>query len=76
MLGVRRTSVTLAANRLQASGLIRYFRGTIVVLDRVALEEAACECYRAIRRRTDNIARAPAVSAAYVDTWLPAPLKA
>ena len=75
MLGVRRTSVTLAANRLQVSGLIRYFRGTIVVLDKVALEEAACECYRAIRRRTDNIARAPAVSAGRaLDTWLPAPL--
>ena len=51
MLGVRRTSVTLVANRLQADGLIRYRRGHIVVLDRVGLEDVACECYRAIRQR-------------------------
>ena len=29
MLGVRRTSVTIIANRLQADGLIRYRRGTL-----------------------------------------------
>jgi CRP-like cAMP-binding protein len=51
MLGVRRTSVTLAANSFQADGLIRYRRGHIVVLNRVGLEHVACECYRAIRRR-------------------------
>ena len=58
MLGVRRTSVTLIANRLQADGLIRYPRGHIVVLNRVGLEEVACECYRAICRRTVNVVRA------------------
>jgi Mn-dependent DtxR family transcriptional regulator len=51
MLGVRRTSVTLIANRLQADGLIRYRRGHIVVLNRAGLEDVACECYRAIRQR-------------------------
>jgi CRP-like cAMP-binding protein len=76
MLAVRRTSVTLAANRLQAGGLIRYFRGTIVVLDRVGLEEVACECYRAIRRQTDNIAHTPAVSAADAGISLAAALEA
>jgi CRP-like cAMP-binding protein len=69
LLGVRRTSVTLVANRLQTHGLIRYRRGHIVVLNRTGLEDAACECYRAIRRRTDNIARAPASSAS---AWLAA----
>jgi CRP-like cAMP-binding protein len=58
MLGVRRTSVTLIANRLQADGLIRYRRGHIVVLNRMGLEEVACECYRAICRRTVNVVRA------------------
>jgi CRP-like cAMP-binding protein len=55
MLGVRRTTVTVVASRLQADGLIRYQRGHIVVLNRVGLEELACECYRAIRRRTEGV---------------------
>jgi CRP-like cAMP-binding protein len=63
MLGVRRTSVTVVANKLQGGGLIRYRRGHIVVLDRTGLENVACECYRAIRLRTDNVVRAPADSA-------------
>jgi len=66
MLGVRRTSVTIIANRLQADGLIRYRRGHIVVLNRAGLEDAACECYRAIRRRTDNVASALANAATAV----------
>jgi CRP-like cAMP-binding protein len=49
MLGVRRTSVTLAARHLQAVGFIKYRRGQIEILDRDGLEEAACECYEAIR---------------------------
>jgi CRP-like cAMP-binding protein len=49
MLGVRRTSVTLAARHLQAVGFIKYRRGQIEILDRDGLEEAACECYEAVR---------------------------
>ena len=46
MLGVQRGSVTIAAAQLQKSGAIRYRRGTIVVLDRDALEASACDCHR------------------------------
>jgi CRP-like cAMP-binding protein len=45
MLGVRRSSVSIAAAALQARGLISYKRGEIKILDRVGLEQAACECY-------------------------------
>jgi CRP-like cAMP-binding protein len=49
MLGVRRPSVTVAARTLQQAGLIEYERGRITIKDRGGLEEAACECYQAIR---------------------------
>jgi len=45
MLGTRRTTVSLLAQRMQAKGLIRYRRGRIVILDRKALEACACDCY-------------------------------
>jgi CRP-like cAMP-binding protein len=54
MLGVRRTSVTLSAHKLQASGLIQYSRGKIKIVDRDALKECACECYTVIRQRIDS----------------------
>jgi CRP-like cAMP-binding protein len=62
MLGVRRTSVTLAARLLQSAGMIRYRRGHIQVVDRSGLEDAACECYGAIQEHTDAVF--PAVAAA------------
>lgn len=49
MLGVRRQSVNLAARRLQQAGHIDYQRGRLAILDRRALEHAACECHRVNR---------------------------
>jgi CRP-like cAMP-binding protein len=49
MMGVRRTSVSVSANKLQAEGLITYKRGVIRVLDREGLEKRSCECYAAVR---------------------------
>ena len=48
MLGVRRSTVSLAAGMLQKGGVIRYMHGKITVTDRVGLENAACECYEAV----------------------------
>ena len=49
MLGARRSSVTVAAGILQRAGIIDYRRGKVHILDRQKLEEAACECYPAVR---------------------------
>jgi CRP-like cAMP-binding protein len=46
MLGVRRTSVTDVARRIQDKGVITYSRGVITILDRAALERLSCECYQ------------------------------
>jgi DNA-binding GntR family transcriptional regulator len=58
-LGVRRESVTAAASRLQAAGLIRYARGHITVLDRPGLEQRACECYGVVRKEYDRLLPQP-----------------
>lgn len=47
MLGVRRSSITIAAGALQARNIIHYSRGEIIILDRSGLEQSACECYQA-----------------------------
>ena len=55
MLGVRRTTVTLAAQTLQQAGLLRTRRGRIELTDRAGLEAASCECYRAVRGNVELI---------------------
>jgi Mn-dependent DtxR family transcriptional regulator len=69
-LGVRRTTVTLLAEHLQDSGVIKYSRGKIAVVDRAALEACACECHRTIKElycelsaRTQNQFSGSALSA-------------
>jgi CRP-like cAMP-binding protein len=51
MLGARRSSVTIAAASLQHAGFIRYAHGHIVILNRMGLEEASCECYAVAREQ-------------------------
>lgn len=50
MLGVRRSSITVAAGVLQTEKLIHYNRGEIIILDRKGLEKIACECYQTLKR--------------------------
>jgi CRP-like cAMP-binding protein len=54
MMGVRRTSVSGSANKLQEDGLITYRRGVIRILDRKRVEKNACECYGAVRAAIDD----------------------
>ncbi len=62
ILGTNRKSVTLAAQAMQAAGLISYHRGAIEVLDRPGLEQASCECYRIVRERFDAFLSPPATA--------------
>ena len=49
MLGSGRPTVTIAAGVLERAGLIANTRGRVKILNRKRLEDAACECYRAIQ---------------------------
>lgn len=55
VIGSRIAGVSEAASKLQKSGLIRYSRGHIQILDRQALMAAACECYRVMRKELDKL---------------------
>ena len=55
MLGVCRSTATVAACGLQSAGLIRYSRGVLTVLDRAGLEAVSCECYRTIRDQLERL---------------------
>ena len=49
MLGMRRATVSGIAAALQAEQIIRYVRGTMVVLNRQRLAARSCGCYQIIR---------------------------
>jgi CRP-like cAMP-binding protein len=55
MLGVRRSTVSIATRTLQTAGLITQGRGVITVADRVGLEAATCECYGVIRSHFERL---------------------
>jgi CRP-like cAMP-binding protein len=59
MLGADRKSVTLAAQAMQARGLIGYRRGTIQIADRRGLEKRSCECYAMVQARFDAFLTPP-----------------
>jgi CRP-like cAMP-binding protein len=51
-LGIRRTTVTLIAQKIQSTGAIRYSRGKIVIRDRAPLLSMTCSCYHALDARS------------------------
>ena len=62
MLGADRKSVTLAAQAMQAAGLIGYQRGKIQITDRPGLEKASCECYDMVQARFDAFLSPPSTA--------------
>ena len=66
MLGVQRSTVTVAAGELQRAGLIGYSRGRIHILDRPGLTQRTCECYSIVNAAYNRILkRTPAGDLAY-----------
>lgn len=55
MLGVQRSTVTVAAGELQNQGLIGYSRGRIHILDRAGLTTKTCECYGIVNASYDRL---------------------
>jgi len=57
MLGVQRSTVTVAAGDLQRQEIIGYSRGRIQLIDRARLQRTACECYGIVGSAYDRILR-------------------
>jgi len=55
MLGVQRSTVTVAAGELQRAGVIGYSRGKINILNRFELTKRACECYGIVSASYERI---------------------
>ena len=59
LLGVRRTTITLVAGRLEMAGALNCRRGFMQIVDRAVIERHCCECYAhardyAARRHADQ----------------------
>jgi CRP-like cAMP-binding protein len=55
MLGTRRNSVSLAANALQDSGLIKYHHGHMEITDLEGLMGCSCECYASVKEHYNRL---------------------
>jgi hypothetical protein len=55
MLGVQRSTVTVAAGELQRAGMIGYSRGRINILNRPDLRKVSCECYGIVASSYDRL---------------------
>jgi CRP-like cAMP-binding protein len=53
MMGVRRTTLTTIASRMQAEGLISYHRGRMELVDMKAIRRMACECHAELESHHD-----------------------
>lgn len=70
MLGVRRTGASEIAAKLKKSGLVRYSRGNIQIIDRRGLEALSCECYSKVKREFDRVFQLSVVAPSREDEQL------
>jgi CRP-like cAMP-binding protein len=63
MLGVRRTTVTLVAGRLEAVGVLKCHRGYMQIVNQGELESRSCECHALLNRYIDKLVPASADTA-------------
>jgi CRP-like cAMP-binding protein len=59
MLGVRRTTVTLVAGRLEAAGVLSCRRGYMQIVSQAELERHSCECYAQVQSYMANLVCTP-----------------
>jgi CRP-like cAMP-binding protein len=55
MLGVRRTTVTLVAGRLEAAGVLKCHRGYMQIVNQDELERRSCECHALFNGYVDQL---------------------
>jgi CRP-like cAMP-binding protein len=55
MLGVRRTTVTLVAGRLEAAGVLKCHRGYMEIVNQDELERRSCECHALVNGYIDKL---------------------
>jgi CRP-like cAMP-binding protein len=59
MIGVRRSSVSEVAIRLQADGIVSYVRGHVHIENVERLKQSACECYLVVRHNYAKLLGTP-----------------
>ncbi len=57
-LGVRREGVTMSIQKFKRRHLIATHRGGVTVLDRMGLEQCACDCYKTLRELNTTLGNA------------------
>jgi CRP-like cAMP-binding protein len=57
LIGGRRPTISTITNDLRKSGVIELRRGSLVILDRTALEQLSCECYRIIAQEVRELSK-------------------
>jgi len=55
LIGGRRPTINTITNALKRSGFVEYRRGSLLILDRNALERRSCECYGIIAQEIGNL---------------------